>query len=324
MKLHLHLIINSSSGGGSGWVLGGQLIQLLKEKEVGYTAYFTEKAGDEFGFARDLAKNSLLDFDLGAAYEDFPLLVVLGGDGTLSHVVDALSGFPDIPIAYIPAGSGNDFSRAAGTFSWDLLTALEAILNAGSPARLNVLTARDMGGAWEKTLVNSLGIGIDGAVINQMEKSPLKKTMNWVGLGSLSYPFTVLHVLFSQKPFQVEVKTGNGIQIIEDVFLATTTNHPFFGGGIQIAPGADLLADGLDLVIIQKKSWWGLVGIVRALLLGKHLAHPHVHHVRGSQLEIQVGSPQYAQADGEPLGQKPFHIGFQQQSRYFWLGELHN
>ncbi|MET3682691.1 diacylglycerol kinase family enzyme [Alkalibacillus flavidus] len=36
-------------------------------------------------------------------------LVVLGGDGTLQEVIHGLKA--DIPIAFIPLGTGNDFAR---------------------------------------------------------------------------------------------------------------------------------------------------------------------------------------------------------------------
>ena len=42
----------------------------------------------------------------------YPLLVVIGGDGTLHQVVSSPSRIrKNIPLGYIPAGSGNDFAR---------------------------------------------------------------------------------------------------------------------------------------------------------------------------------------------------------------------
>src|SRR5699024_11954626 len=44
-------------------------------------------------------------------YQDY--LVVVGGDGTLHEVVQTLyKNQADIPVTYVPAGTGNDFYRS--------------------------------------------------------------------------------------------------------------------------------------------------------------------------------------------------------------------
>lgn len=66
------------------------------------TAYPTRAKGDATARAHDLQ-------------EDYDLLVVSGGDGTLDEVVTGLkSAGKDITIGYIPAGSTNDFGRSLG------------------------------------------------------------------------------------------------------------------------------------------------------------------------------------------------------------------
>lgn len=319
MKHEFYLIINSQSGGGYGNELGQQLIQLLTKTGETVTPFFTKQAGDEAVFAKELVKMALIPFDEQATYDTFPLLVVLGGDGTLSHVVNALSDYPDVPIAYIPAGSGNDFSRAAGIYTRELATALSNILNVSKPARLQVMDVLERNHAKTFTLVNSFGIGLDGAVIQHMAKSPLKSRLNKLKLGGLAYPLTLANVLFSQGTFAATIQ-GEGIsKTYENIFLLTTTNHPYFGGGIKIVPHADLFEPGLDLIVIEKKSWRRFIQIAIKLLQGKHLEHEDVHHFHGKAFNVHIQDPQYAQGDGELQQFQPFDLKFSQSARYFWL-----
>ena len=321
MKHHFYLIINSNAGSGNGHRLGTALTALLDSKDLDYTAYFTKKAGDEGRFALELAQEALIPFEEGKTYDRFPLLVVLGGDGTLSHVVDALKDYPLVPIAYIPAGSGNDFARANGIYTRDLDEALSNILMATKPKRLHILEALDKNYPMDRVLVNSFGIGIDGAVIQKMSQSTLKERMNKLGLGFLSYPLSLMSVLFHQAPFTATLKTGETVQTFENIYLLTTTNHPYFGGGINIAPTSHIQQAGIDIILIQKKSWWRVLQIVGKLLQGKHLDHPDVHHFHGTDIHISVEKPQHAQIDGELVDFQPFELNFKQASRYFWMGD---
>jgi len=319
LKHHFYLIINSNSGSGNGQQLGQQLIAMLEEKNETYTPLFTKKAGDEATFALKLAESVLIPFDKRKTYTQFPLLVVLGGDGTLSHVVNALAQYPNVPIAYIPAGSGNDFSRAAGIYTRDIQQALSHILNTQSPTRLHVLEVLERNRHISRTLVNSFGIGIDGAVNRHISQSTLKERLNRLKLGSLVYPLTVVNVLFHQASFTATIQTEQERFKIDDIFLLTTTNHPYFGGGIKIVPKADLNEEAIDVIVIQKKSWWHIFQIILKLMAGKHLEHPDVHHFQSKSIKVQVEEPQHAQVDGELQAFQPFNLKFKQSSRYFWL-----
>lgn len=319
MKHHFHLLINSNSGSGNGRLIGERAIALLAQKQMACTAYFTEKAGDEKNIALNLAQTVLLPYEKQKPDENFPLLVVIGGDGTLSHVVDALIEFPHVPIAYIPAGSGNDFSRATGIFTKNTDEALANILSATMPVLLPVLESSETLAPKKRSLVNSFGIGIDGAVIRYMEQSTFKKRMNKFGLGSLAYPFSLLNVLFHQRPFTATIQTEGTFQTFEEIFLLTVTNHQYFGGGINIVPKAHIQKEGIDIIIIQKKSWWRIIQIMVALLQGKHLKHQDVHHFSGKSIQVQVKTPQHAQADGELMEFHPFDLRFKQTFRYFWF-----
>ena len=64
----------------------------------------------------------------------FPLLIIVGGDGTLHQVLDTFYQMEvEFPVAYIPAGSGNDFAR--GQAFQKSQKGLQLILAAQSPEK---------------------------------------------------------------------------------------------------------------------------------------------------------------------------------------------
>src|SRR5699024_4934150 len=116
MELFYHLLVNPNSGGGKGRIAGEQVIQYLKAGKLHYSARFTTNPDHELRLIQEMAVHDLKTFDEKMSPDEvYPLLVVIGGDGTIHQVVNELYRLnKQIPIAYIPAGSGNDFARGLG------------------------------------------------------------------------------------------------------------------------------------------------------------------------------------------------------------------
>lgn len=320
MKLEYHIIINSNSGSGNGKRTGEELLAVLKEKQETFTSYFTTYAGEELEITRKLAENTLIDWEEGKDYERFPLLVVLGGDGTLHQVINALDGVSKkIPVGYVPGGSGNDFARGVGIVRNDVRAAFEQIQSVVKPKEINVLHFEEKNKNFNGSFVNNFGIGIDASVVQATNESASKKTLNRYKLGSLSYVFTMLGVLFKQKTFPVTVTTTDGSQTFDKTFLATTTNHPYFGGGVAILPGADAHQKQVDLILIEKKNWLQVFRLLAALPEGKHLAHPDTHCFSGDWIKLTTKTLQYGQIDGEGIDQQEFDLTFTPETRYIWF-----
>lgn len=75
------------------------------------------------------------------SFNDHPgaVVLVIGGDGTLNQTITGLkmTRQADLPVGYIPAGSGNDFARGIGLPD-DPMQALECVLSAEKPLVLDV------------------------------------------------------------------------------------------------------------------------------------------------------------------------------------------
>ena len=140
MNLFYHLLVNPNSGGGQGRIAGEQVIQFLKNEKIPYSARFTSHPDHERRLIQEMVVHDLKVFDEQMVEEDvYPLLVVIGGDGTIHQVVNELYRLnKQIPIAYIPAGSGNDFARGLG-LTREPITIMKQIIQNNQPHECSVI-----------------------------------------------------------------------------------------------------------------------------------------------------------------------------------------
>lgn len=317
IQLELHLIINRNAASGNAAKSADQVLSALNEKNIPYKTYTTDYHGHAIDIAQALLDTTLLPWT-ETPPKLFPLLVVLGGDGTLHEVVNALGNRVDIPIAYIPCGSGNDFARGV-SLSRNPLIALDHLLETMEPRPYQILHYVENIQAEEGYATNNVGIGIDAAIVARSSASASKQALNRVKLGSLTYLYAAIQVLTKQKGFPLMVEVNGRSIGFDHAFLCTTTKHPFFGGGIAIAPDADVKSKTIDLVIVERIHLLKLIRLVTQLLQKKHMASPHVHHFKSQQVRIVSTTSQFGQADGEELGSRPFDIHFSTVQRLFWL-----
>ncbi|MDR0297880.1 MAG: diacylglycerol kinase family lipid kinase, partial [Streptococcaceae bacterium] len=85
----------------------------------------------------------------------------------------------------------------------------------------------------------------------------------------------------------------------EQAFLFTVTKHPFFGGGIQIAPNASNMRDELTVIELDKPTLKTIRQLLPRVIKATHLEDPrfHVHTDTTFTLEIDLEQPM--QIDGE-------------------------
>ncbi|MCD8500898.1 MAG: hypothetical protein LRY71_03485 [Bacillaceae bacterium] len=94
-------------------------------------------------------------------------LVVIGGDGTIHYCLSILVE-SSIPLAVIPAGSGNDFARALH-IPKSTKKAFQRVLN-GNTKKIDVMSVNN------ELCVTVLGVGLDAMVANVVQNSQIKKS----------------------------------------------------------------------------------------------------------------------------------------------------
>lgn len=309
MKKYLFLI-NPAAGSGKAANVWRLLQALLAKDNVSYDFRFSKHPGHPRVIARDINKQQKYD-----------CLVVVGGDGTLHEVINGLyqqqAKQEKMMVAYIPAGTGNDFARGYG-ISTDPQIALRQILKNDQPREISIGCFKELNSGKHGIFLNNIGIGFDAAIVHATNHSRLKNFLNHHHLGTLSYIAKAIRVFFTQPTFQTVIKSGPGTITLPRTFLLITSNHPYIGGGIVLAPDAKIDHRELELVVVEKRSWWSLLAAMLMFASGRLIYSRQARVIRSRKLEYQIGSPQDCQLDGEEPGKMPYHLRLTCGSYPFW------
>jgi YegS/Rv2252/BmrU family lipid kinase len=215
-------------------------------------------------------------------------VVVLGGDGTLHESVNGvLRARVDQrpPIAILPAGTGNDYAKMAGTVGLSPKRAVE---------RLKHATVRrfDVGEAWGEYFINSVGIGFDAEVAREVNRGQL-------GSGMPAYLRAVGKVLRRFEAVEVEVE-GDGQRFTDRLLLLEIGIGPCVGGGFRLTPRARPDDGVFDICAIPHSSALGILMKLPLAILGLHTRLREVRSFQSVRLSvISHGGTLHAQFDGE-------------------------
>lgn len=232
---HLVFIVNKFSRNGGSII--SKLERVMPLFECTYDVHITRYPKHATELSESLVKERKQD----------SIIVAVGGDGTLNEVLTGLlnaDSKPLTPLAYIPIGSGNDFARSL-QLSFNLKESIHKIINTTSSTYLDVLIGESNSG--NIVAVNSIGVGLDGMVINSLEKNKNKQR-----IGKFSYLASVISAYFSQKTFSLEILTDKGTYTYKQSLLAVCTNNTFFGGVFQSIQMLFLLTVWLTLSSLKK------------------------------------------------------------------------
>lgn len=313
--LFIYLLINEHAGNHKAKKAAKKIKKKLKILSVPYDDYVTDYPGHALEIARTLEETKLKSCDELNEGERFPLLVILGGDGTIHEVINGVK--RTTPIGYIPCGTGNDFARGMG-ISLKPLRALESILNCSAPCCRTVLIYKESHQK-EKIAVNNIGLGLDANIVYSANHSRLKKILNVIHLGSLSYIVTIFHVLFTQKGFPISINVDDKHHSFSNAFLCTISNHPYFGGGVKILPPASVNDEHVNLIIVERISMIKILYLITQLIKGKHLESNYVYSFIGKNIEFSTLSREYMQIDGEDSERSAHDLEISSVCQEFWI-----
>ncbi|BAK57905.1 diacylglycerol kinase family protein [Lactococcus garvieae] len=278
-----YILANPNAGSRKGERSLKLLLPYLEKEGLSYKLFATEHTGQEASFIQKILEEK--------STED--QLIILGGDGTISLALNALP--DDLPFGYIPSGSGNDFARSLG-LSFD---PIQAFKNIRQNKTKDFYVIHYKSQSFSGYALNNVGIGLDAAIVKATNGGRMKNMLNALKLGRLSYFLTALHVLFSKKPFEISVYNMKNAFKFDNAFLLTFTKHPYFGGGIQIAPEATNLSKEIHLVELDRYSIPKIFSLIPSVLKGKHLDNNLFHHSVSTAAAVTPKSVQPVQIDGE-------------------------
>jgi len=232
-------------------------------------------------------------------------VVVVGGDGTLNEVVNGFfdpSGAPsgsDATLALLPSGTGGDFRRAAGIPAG--LEAAARLIASGSRRRIDAGRV-DFADGERRFFINIADCGMGGEVVARINRSAHKGG----GLrGSAVFLGTSLATLWGYTSRVARVEVDRTV-IERDVRSVVVANGRYFGGGMRVAPGAELDDGCFDVVIIGETGRARALTGIPSLYRGRHVARREVEVHRARVVRVSCeGSPMLFDVEGEQVGTTP-------------------
>ncbi|MFD1394136.1 diacylglycerol/lipid kinase family protein [Lacticaseibacillus jixianensis] len=285
----IELIVNEYAGNARTKKMIPRLIAALGEQYTFATTTYTHEAGD----ARKAIERIVAVVGPSAPQ---PQIVVIGGDGTLHDVINGLQdlGRPDIPVGYVPNGTGNDFARAHG-IPLEPFAAIAALRDARPRlARIGKAETEEFGTLY---FINNFGIGVDARIVYDTNHSRAKAMLNAMHLGQLSYTANILRAVATQHAFRAAI-TVQHEAVIDNAFLCVFTNHPFLGGGLRLFPDAAQDWHQLSFVLVRKEKWRILIQVLAKILSGQSV-HPKLAHLTGQRFRFETAAHEHVQLDGE-------------------------
>jgi YegS/Rv2252/BmrU family lipid kinase len=227
------------------------------------------------------------------------LIIIGGGDGTISSVVDYFA-YRDVVLGLLPLGTANSFVRTLG-IPLDLDGAASVLTGGGKVADV------DLGKINDDYFANTTAIGLPALVGRNMPHN-LKRY-----LGKFGYLLVGAAHLLRHKPFRVVLTEGRReIARIDDALDILIANGSY-QGGVLVADEANL--ESHDLVIRIVKGG-------RKINLLKTWARPALNHravdfteiIRAEDLVIETDPPHYVSIDGEVVTQTPVRVSVARQA----------
>src|SRR5947209_2632477 len=264
-------IVNPAAGNGAGQRLAARIARTFRDAGLRVEIERTPAQGEGARLARE------------AAEAGYGMVIAVGGDGTANEIANGLVG-SGTALALYPIGAGNDFARALGY-----------------PRRRRdvprfIRTARrrtiDVGDANGRVFLNAAGVGIDGHVAERVVA-----TVRIVGPG-LGWFAGALAGIATYQPIPMRVLIDG--ELHSGRFLTVVAaNATHFGGGMRVAPQAELDDGQLDVVLAgdlgKRESLLALAKLYR----GTHVNGTTITTQRARVVEIELAQPAASELDGE-------------------------
>ncbi len=290
------LVVNPKAAGGATGKRFHRIAEQVRAAVGAFDHAFTK--GPEH--ATELAREAL-----GKGYE---MIVGVGGDGTFNEVV---GGFfdgetpvnPDAVLGLIPQGTGGDLRRTVGV-STEIAGACARLAGRETKrvdAGLVTYVGHD-GAEHLRPFINITSFGIGGQVVDKVNHS--SKALG----GRVSFMWGSVKALLGYRDQTVTLRFDGGEPETVAVTSVAVCNGRFFGGGMQVAPKAEM-DDGLfDVTIWRGYTLTDFALKSKMVYDGSHVDDPRTRTLRAKVVEATSEETVLLDLDGEQPGRLPVTV----------------
>jgi len=219
-------------------------------------------------------------------------LVAVGGDGTVSALINER---PGVPISVLPTGTENLF---AGHFGFDRnVAALAETISRGQSV------AVDLGQCQGRRFALMVGFGFDADVVTRHHRCRTSRVGMVRPTHRIAYVEPIMRSsLFYRFPsITVHVADAGS----EESLVGTTLllfNLPRYALGLPFAPEARENDGWLNLVVFREPGPFRALFYLWRVFCGSHLRDPSVFHRRVKKVIVSAQEAVPVQLDGDPGG----------------------
>jgi diacylglycerol kinase (ATP) len=282
------MIVNPASGGGRTARQWPEIARRARSHGLDVDVRVTERRGH----AGELAR--------AAAEQAAPLVLAVGGDGTVSEVANGLAGCGgSTELAVVQRGSGCDFGRTFGIpKDTDRALAIAATGTARTIDLGRVEFAGRGGETQSRHFANIASAGLTGVAADRVNRGgkPLGATV------AFAWAAVATFATYRNTRFCVQIDDERIDQVCNNVIVA---NCRYFAGGMKILPDADPSDGLLDVLVWGDVSKADLARNLHKLYRGTHVGHPKATIRRARRVVVTPESPLPIEVDGEQPGLTP-------------------
>lgn len=265
-------IINPAAGKGNAYKYADEIKKHFDSTNEPYIIEYTKGPGDATKIAQKYVTS------------DQYRVYAIGGDGTLNEVLNGVVGSSS-SLAVIPSGSGNDFHR-----NLDITNDSSLFLRTINGEEKYI----DIGKVNDRYFLNVSSVGLDATVVNNAK---LFKKLPFFN-GRAAYFTSVFYTLFKFKSFTSKLTIDNTEHSMKTCMMAVA-NGKYYGGGIKIAPLAQINDGFFDIYHVKKLTPLKALALFPRLLKATHQSLKEVDYFKAKTVRIQSNENFLLSIDGE-------------------------
>jgi diacylglycerol kinase (ATP) len=294
------ILANPTAGGGLGREALPRLKAFVSEKHWNAEFRTTESSAEFAQIAREEAAGGR------------ERIFALGGDGTFQALLNAVAGNTGVSIGVLPAGGGNDLASALG-LPPDSVRAAELILTQGEAVHLDAARVRSADGV-ERLYMGGGGVGLD-AEAARFASGVYRKIR-----GRSRYLLSAIRALGKFDGIHVRVSLEGSEQksLQGRALVLGILNTPSYGGGLRLAPEANLEDGLLDLVLLENLSPLEIATMLPRMAISGEIRTKRIQRHRVTRARIETDRPCAFHADGEIIGLTPVEVAVVSRAMRVW------
>lgn len=310
----IYIICHPGSGNGKGGKLLKAVTDCLKEFHLDYLTYLTDYQNHAQLLCQQLVKRTQGNFQQA--------VIIIGGDGTLHEVINGFlaSGYK-VPLAYLPAGTGNDFARV-----WSPKLSprqlVENLIYQRKISQVPIIKSYNNANEHIDYMLNGNGYGLDAQINYQAQVFQKMPLFQKFGLHKLVYLAGLVKSLSQIQRFQVELKVDGQSYHFNEVGIHCTMTNPYLGGGIYLSNLTQPEEKLLCAVTYHDITLKAVFDAIKRVFLSKdHDQSPYISQIKGKQMQVMIQEPVWGQADGEVISKDLVNVSYEMDTYPFILNE---